>query len=60
MWRRIEAMRDRIMDGVGTTEPWVIEMGQYWAVHYRRPLRLDEVNQLPADNPFVRAREGRG
>ena len=38
-------MRDRIMRGVGTDEPWVVEeMTAEWgeravSVHYRRPLR---------------------
>jgi len=57
-------MRDRIMRGVGTNEPWVVEeMTAEWgeravSVHYRRPLRIDEINRM-APTPEVRAREGR-
>ena len=56
--RKIEAMRDRIMCGIGAEEPWVVERGGI-AMHFRRPLRIEEVNLLPADNPDVRARQGR-
>ena len=55
--RKAEALRDRIMRGVGTDESWVIEHGSI-TVHYRRPLRLDEVNRM-APIPEVRARPGR-
>ena len=47
--RKAEALRDRLMRGVGTDEPWVTEemsaeFGEYAiSVHYRRPLRIDEV-----------------
>lgn len=51
-------MRDRIMAQIGTSEPWVIEHGNV-AVNYRRPLRIDEVNRLPPDDPNVRLRPGR-
>lgn len=62
--RKIEAMRDRLMFGLGTDEPWVIESSEdilglcAVAIHYRRPLRVDEVNQL-ADTIDVRQRLGR-
>ena len=52
------------MRGVGTNEPWVVEeMTAEWgeravSVHYRRPLRIDEINRM-APTPEVRAREGR-
>lgn len=52
------------MHGIGTDEPWVTEhMGDVAglaaiAVHYRRPLRVDEVNRL-APTPEVVARPGR-
>ena len=63
-WRKIEAARDRIMRGVGTDEPWVIETlgdllpGNGRTISYRRPLRVDEVNRM-AQTPEVRARPGR-
>jgi hypothetical protein len=63
-WRKAEALRDRIMRGVGTEEPWVVEemsseLGMHAiSVHYRRPLRIDEIARMaPTDE--VRAREGR-
>ncbi len=52
------------MRGVGTDESWVVEdmSGDYGmqaiAVHYRRPLRVDEVNQM-AETPEVKTRPGR-
>lgn len=64
-WRKAEALRDRIMRGVGTDEPWVMEemtrqLGEYAvAVHYRRPLRVDEINRM-APIPEVKERPGRG
>jgi hypothetical protein len=64
MWRKFEAVRDQVMLGVGTGEPWFYEdlrdvLGPIAvAAHYRRPLRLDEVNQLAATGE-VRARPGR-
>jgi hypothetical protein len=63
-WRKAEALRDHIMLGVGTDEPWVIEemsreLGERAAaVHFRRPLRLDEVARMAA-TPEVLARAGR-
>ena len=57
----MEALRDRIMHGLGTDEPWHMEhMGDVAglraiAVHFRRPLRIDEVNQM-APTEEVRAR----
>ena len=53
------------MRGVGTDEPWVIEemtrqLGNAAvAVHYRRPLRIDEVAQM-GQTPDVKDRPGRG
>lgn len=64
-WRKLEALRDKIMLGVGTDEEWVTEemskmLGdRAVAVHYRRPLRLDEVNRM-APTEDVKARLGRG
>lgn len=63
-WRKAEALRDRIMHGVGTDEPWVTEdlsrqIGERAvAVHYRRPLRIDEIARM-AQTPEVRQRPGR-
>jgi hypothetical protein len=63
-WRKAEALRDRIMRGVGTDEPWVTgEMSKQCgelavAVHYRRPLRIDEVARM-TQTEEVRARLGR-
>lgn len=64
-WRKAEAIRDRIMRGVGTDEPWVVEemskqLGEMaFAVHYRRPLRVDEVARMgPTEE--VKTRPGRG
>jgi hypothetical protein len=64
-WRKAEELRDRILRGVGTDEPWVAEdlskqFGELAVcVHYRRPLRIDEINRM-APTADVRAREGRG
>src|SRR5215470_3787231 len=63
-WRKAEALRDRIMRNTGTDEPWVTEeMSQTFgeravAVHYRRPLRIDEIARM-APTPEVRERPGR-
>jgi hypothetical protein len=63
-WRKAEALRDRIMRGVGTDELWVTEENskvfgeRAVAVHYRRPLRIDEVARM-AQTEEVRARLGR-
>jgi hypothetical protein len=64
-WRKAEALRDKIMCGVGTDEEWVTEemsaqLGMMAsAVHYRRPLRIDEIARM-APTSEVRKREGRG
>jgi hypothetical protein len=64
VWRRLEASRDQIMRGAGTDEPWYqeemsAELGvRAIAVHWRKPLRVDEVNRL-ASTPEVRDRPGR-
>lgn len=45
-------MRDQLMRGIGTSEPWITEdHSAQWgmaakAVHYRRPLTLQEVAQM--------------
>jgi ABC-type Fe3+-citrate transport system substrate-binding protein len=64
MKRKLEAIRDRIMLNVGTSESWHVEdmahmMGDLAvATHFRRPLRIDEINQM-APTVEVRRREGR-
>jgi hypothetical protein len=63
-WRKFEAVRDQVMRGAGTQEPWFQEdltdiLGEAAAaVHYRKPLRLDEISQLAA-TAEVRSRPGR-
>ncbi len=63
-WRKAEAARDRIMRGVGTDEPYFQEdmtgmLGESAvSVHWRRPLRIDEVSQM-APTEEVRQRPGR-
>lgn len=64
-WRQLEAIRDRIMFGCGTDEPWFYDeefYGDRWATaitaHWRKPLRIEEINQM-AETPDVRWREGR-
>lgn len=63
-WRKAEAVRDRIMWGLGTDEPYIVEemsnvLGlRAISVHWRKPLRLDEV-PLMAPTEEVRARPGR-
>lgn len=57
-------MRDRIMRGIGTDEPWIMEEhSEQWgeravAVHYRRPLSIIEVGQMER-TAEVLARPGR-
>ena len=63
-WRKAEAIRDRIMRGVGTDEPYVQDdmtgvLGERAvSVHWRRPLRIDEVSQM-ASTEEVKTRPGR-
>jgi len=67
MWRRAEAIRDRIMHGTGTDESFVAgdvtEMAAYLgrsphSVQWRKPLSIPEINRMaPTDE--VRARKGR-
>lgn len=65
MWRKTEALRDRLLFKVGTDEPWFLDeefLGDFAAsavaAHWRKPLRIDEVNQM-APTPEVRERQGR-
>ena len=63
-WRKAEAVRDQVMRGTGTEEPWFMEhmMAEIgvraMAIHYRKPLRIDEIN-LMANTPETRGRPGR-
>lgn len=61
----MEAVRDRLMHGAGTGEPWFYDEEFYgefsdWAIaaHWRKPLSIMEVNQL-APTAEVRGRPGR-
>jgi hypothetical protein len=60
----LEAIRNDVMRGLGTEEPWYMEhladqIGERAiAVHYRKPLRIDEVNRM-ATTEEVRLRRGR-
>lgn len=65
--RKLEAIRDQIMRGVGTTEPYFQEDPREQlaatgrvpvCIHWRKPLSITEVAQM-ADTPDVRARQGR-
>jgi len=58
--RRIEAARDRIMQGVGSNEPLIREdwTGLRLTVQWRKPLSIEEINRM-APTPEVRARPGR-
>ena len=67
-WRKAEAIRDKVMRGAGTDEPWFMddpheladELGfAPRAVHWRKPLRMDEVARM-APTPEVKERKGRG
>jgi hypothetical protein len=70
MWRKMQALRDKLMRGVGTDEPFVAEdlralanvVGSAYgrepqAMQWRKPLRIDEINQLA---PTAEGRERRG
>jgi hypothetical protein len=63
-WRKAEAIRDKIMRGIGTTEAYIMEemtdvLGdRAVSVHWRKPLRIDEVAMMaPTDE--VKQRAGR-
>ena len=57
-WRKAEAVRDKVMRGTGTAEPFIMEHGAF-SVNWRKPARIDEVNRM-AQTDEVRQREGRG
>lgn len=65
MWRKMETLRNRLLHHLGTAEPWFLDeefRSEYAATavaaHWRKPLRIDEINQMAA-TPEVRARAGR-
>lgn len=60
MRRKAEAMRDRILYGCGTSEPFIEEERGVLTItaQWRKPLSIVEINQM-APTPEVRAREGR-
>lgn len=65
LWRKMEAIRDRIMHQTGTDEPWYLDE-EFLRDHpgaisanWRKPLSLAEAAQM-APTPEVLARQGRG
>lgn len=67
IWRRMEAIRDRVMFKLGSQEPFIGEDIQRMAMetgrspiamHWRKPLSIVEVNQM-APTEEVKARPGR-
>jgi hypothetical protein len=59
----MEAIRDRILFGLGSSEPIIEADGEERAMmsitmQWRKPLSFEEVAQM-AQTPEVRAREGR-
>ena len=61
----MEALRDQMLRGIGTDEPWFLDeefrqdfLETAVAAHWRKPLRIDEVNQM-APTAEVRERQGR-
>lgn len=58
--RRLEAIRDKILYGAGTSEPFIAEepSRQTVSLHWRKPLSIKEVNQM-APTPEVISRPGR-
>ena len=64
-WRHMERIRDRLMFGCGTDELWFFDAEFYGnakahavAAHWRKPLRIDEVNLMAPTREAV-ARPGR-
>jgi len=63
MHRRAENIRDRLMRGVGTSEPFIEPVGEELAMikstrQWRKPLSIEEINRM-APTLEVRARPGR-
>lgn len=62
-WRKIEAMRDRILFGLGSSEPLIpVEQEERAmlkvSMQWRKPLSFEEIAQM-AQTPEVRLRPGR-
>lgn len=62
-WRKMEAVRDRILFRLGTSEPVIPISGEERALakttmQWRKPLSIEEINQM-APTPEVRQRPGR-
>jgi hypothetical protein len=63
-WRKAQAIRDDVMRGQGTKEPWFMEnmvdgLGvRSVSVNWRKPLTIEEINQL-TPTAEVRERQGR-
>lgn len=51
MLRAAIALRDKIMIGVGVAEPFAAGEPGKVALHWRKPLRVDEVARLPLELP---------
>jgi hypothetical protein len=60
MLRKVEAVRDRIMRGVGTDEPLIEAVGEgnVATMQWRKPLSISEVARM-APTAEVRERRGR-
>ena len=63
MHRKAEAVRDRLMRGTGTNEPFIEPTGEELALikstrQWRKPLSIEEINKM-APTHEVRARPGR-
>ncbi len=63
MVRKVEFVRDRIMDRCGTSEPLIAPVGEELALilvtmQWRKPAAIEEVNRM-APTPEVRERRGR-
>lgn len=62
-WRKIEAVRDRIFFGIGSSEPLIPVKGEERALlritmQWRKPLSFEEIARL-APTEEVRQRPGR-
>lgn len=58
MHRLVENARDAVLEMCGTAEPVIEETALIATRQFRKPLSLEEVNQM-APTPEVRARQGR-
>ena len=60
-WTRAEAIRDKVMAGLGTDEPFILETFEKQsgiAPHWRRPLSVSEIGRMGVTDA-VRQRPGR-